>query len=145
MLLETVQNQAKLLWDDPDVDVNRHKRGTVIYTARLFGVFLLNSLTPEFAALLHSRIDPEYSADGPLLFITMCNHIHRNHLAFVESIKNKIRLSTLSKHKNDMAGYVRFFFNLRIITSMGSDDKANNDLILHSFMQLHLTTIPIFQ
>jgi hypothetical protein len=146
VLPQTVQDQAKLLWDDPDVDVNRHKRGTATYTARLFGVFLLNSFTPEFAALLHSRIDPKYSADGPLLFIIMCCHIHRNHLAFVESIKNRIWLATLSDHKNDVAGYLHFLHNnLRIITSTGSDAKAHNDLLPHIFMQLRFTTIPIFQ
>lgn len=105
VLLQTVPDQAKLLWDEPDVDLNHHKGGTAAYTARLFGVFLLNSLTPEFAALLHSRIDPKYSADGPLLFIMMCGHIHKNHLAFVESVKNEIWLSTLSEHKNDVASY----------------------------------------
>jgi hypothetical protein len=79
----------------------------------------------------------------------MCGHIHRNHLAFVESVKNRIRLATLSDHKNDVASYLRYLRflqnNLRIITSTGSDAKAHNDLIPHIFMQLRFTTIPIFQ
>jgi hypothetical protein len=65
----------------------------------LLCVFLVNSLTNDFAALLYSRIDPKYSSDGPLLLYTMCTHLHRNHLTSVESIKNKIRMMTLSEHK----------------------------------------------
>lgn len=88
--LELIKQQAKILWDSTESEVQRHTRCTATYHARLFGVFLLNSLTPDFAALLFSRIDQAYHMDGPLLFITMCTHIHRNHVAFVESVKNKI-------------------------------------------------------
>jgi hypothetical protein len=144
--LADIQNQAKVLWTAPDVELLRHTHGTATYNARLFGVFLLNSLTPDFAALIFSRIDQTYSMDGPLLFITMCQHIHRNHLAFVESIKNKIRLSTLAEHKNDVPAYLQFLQrNLRVITSTGDADTLHNDLLPHIFMQLRSTTIPIFQ
>lgn len=69
----------------------------------------MNSLTPDFATLLHSRTDLDYSTDGPLLLFTMCNHIHRNHLAFIESIKNKIRLATLGEFKNNVKSFSIFF------------------------------------
>jgi len=118
----------------------------VIRDARLFGVFLLNSLTADFAELIFSRIDQVYRMDGPLLFLTMCNHIHRNHVAFVESVKNKIRTSTLAEHKNNVPAYLRFLQkNLRVITSTGEADHSHNDLLPHIFMQLTSTTIPIFQ
>jgi hypothetical protein len=142
----TIQNKAKELWDNPDSWSLRHTRGTPTYNSRLLALFLMNSLTPEFAALLHSRIDPTYSTDGPTLLFTMCFHIHRNHIAFVESIKNKIRLSTLSEFKNDVPSFLRFLQdNLRLITSTGATDNTNNDLIPHILLQLRTTTIPLFQ
>ena len=75
--------------------VDRLTRGTTAYYARLFGVFLSNSLTNDFLTLLYSRTNPAYSADGPLLLHTLCTHIDRNHIAFVESIKTAIRSSML--------------------------------------------------
>jgi len=66
----------------------------------------MNSLTPEFSALLYSHLDSQYSLDGQLIFIMLCNHIHRNHLVFVKAVKNKIRTSTLAEHKNDIPGYL---------------------------------------
>jgi hypothetical protein len=106
----------------------------------------MNSLTNDFAALLHSRIDPAYSSDGPLLLHTMCTHIHRNHIAFVESVKGKIRLATLVEYKDDVPEFLRFLQdNLRLITSAGHDDEAHNDLIPHILLQLRNTKIPIFQ
>jgi hypothetical protein len=144
--LADVQAQVTLLWEALDAEISRHTRGTATYNARLLGVFLLNSLTPDFAALLFSCIDQRYSMDGPLLFIMMCQHIHRNHLAFVESTKNKIRLSSLAEHKNDVPGYLHFLQkNLRVITSTGDADTLHNDLLPHIFMQLRLATIPVFQ
>lgn len=144
--LETVQEKAKLLWDSQSSLIQRHTRGSETYNSRLLALFLMNSITPDFATLLHSRIDQQYSSDGPLLLFTMCNHIHRNHLAFIESIKNKIRLTTLTEFKQDVPSFLRFLQdNLRLITSTGASDTAHNDLIPHILSQLRSTTIPIFQ
>jgi hypothetical protein len=74
--LESAKQQAIQLWSMPNANVLRHTKGTQLYNSRLFALFLFNSLTLEFAALLHSHLDAEYSMDGPLLFIAMCNHIH---------------------------------------------------------------------
>lgn len=81
---ETVLNQAKSLWNNPNATIERHLRGTDLYNSRLLAVFLMNALMTEFTTNLHSRIDQDFSTDGPLLLFTMCNHIHRNHLAFVD-------------------------------------------------------------
>jgi hypothetical protein len=143
---ETVQSKAKELWDSPTSMSSRHTRGTETYNSRLLALFLTNSLTADFAALLHSHIDPNYSTDGPTLLFTMCNHIHHNHLAFVESIKNKNPLATLSEYKNDVPAFLRYLQdNLRLITSTGAADNSHNDLILHILLQLRSTTIPLFQ
>jgi hypothetical protein len=143
---DTVLAQAKSLWNAADASLQSHTRGTTTYYNRLLGVFLMNSLTPEFSALLHSRIDPNYCCDGPLLLFTMCQNIHRNHLAFVESVKHKIRSSTLSDYSNDIQAYLRFLQNnLKLISSTGADASAHNDLIPHILKQLRSTTIPLFQ
>jgi hypothetical protein len=142
----TALDQAKLIWDVPESMNQRHTCGTKTYNSRLFALFLTNSITPSFASLLHSRIDPKYCNDGPLLLLTMCLHIHRNHLAFVESVKNKIRLSSLTEFKDDIETYLRFLQdNLCLITSTGTADTDHNDLIPHILLQLRTTKIPIFQ
>jgi hypothetical protein len=95
-----------------------------------FGLFLMNSITNDFGSLLHSRIDSEYCSDGPLLLITMCQHTHRNHLAFLESIKNKIHLATLAEYDNDVPKFLRFLNdNLKLISSTGALADEHNDLI----------------
>jgi hypothetical protein len=66
------------------------------------------SITNKFAALLHSHIVPGYSSDGPLLLFMMCNHIHWKHLVFVESNKNKIRLSTITEFRDEVQTYLHF-------------------------------------
>ncbi len=69
-----------------------------------------------------------------------------NHLSFIESIKNKIQLITLTEYENDMQAYLRFLGDtLRIISSIGAVDTAHNNRIPHIFMQLRTTTIPVFQ
>jgi hypothetical protein len=93
-------------WTVPDASLLRHKRGTALYNSRLFGLFLMNSLTPEFSSLLYSRLDTRFSLDGQLIFVTLCNHIHRNHLEFVKSVKMKIRMSSLAEFRNDVPAYL---------------------------------------
>lgn len=134
--LETVKNRASLLWDSPNSLTQRHTRGSETYNSHLLALFITNSITSDFATLFHSCIDQNYSSDGPLLLFTMCNHIHRNHLAFVESIKNKIRLSTIAELRQDVSSFLWFFQNnLRLITSTGASNTANNDLIPHILLQ----------
>jgi hypothetical protein len=69
-------NRAKLLWNAPDATVQSHTRGTDTYNSRLLGVFLMNSFTSDFAALIHSHIDTAYCMDGPLIPFIMCQNIH---------------------------------------------------------------------
>ena len=143
---ETINQHSKLLWDAPDAQTQSHIRGTATYNNRLLGVFLMNSLTQEFAALLHTRIDIKYCSDGALLLHTMCQHIHRNHLAFVKSIKSKIRSSQLTDFNNDVPKFLRYLHsNLWPISSTDLKDKEQSDLIPHILHQLRGTTMPIFQ
>jgi hypothetical protein len=67
----------------------------------------------------------------------MCTHIHRNHTAFVESIKNNICLTTLQEHKDNVSLFLRSIQdNLRLISSTGDEDSSHNDLLPHIFLQL---------
>jgi hypothetical protein len=76
----------------------------------------------------------------------MCTHIHQNHTAFVESIKNKIRLTTIQEYKDDAPNFLRALQDdLGLISSMGNIDAENNDLIPHILLQLQCTKIPLFQ
>jgi hypothetical protein len=143
---EMVLAQAKRLWDAPNASDQSHTRGTDTYNACLFGVFLYNSLTPDFIVSLKNCIDCKYCADGPLLLFIICQHIHRNHLAFVKSIKHKIRSSTSVNHNNDVPKYLRFFHdNLKLISSTDALDKEHNVLFPHVLLQLRTMTIPVFQ
>jgi hypothetical protein len=144
--LQIAQQQVQSLWDIPDTNILWHTRGTMAYNSRLFALFFLNLMAPNFAALIHSRIDQCYCTDDPLLFLTMCNHIRQNHLAFVISIQYKINFSTLAEHNNNSPTYLQFLQdNIRIITSTGDADAAHSDLLPHMFMQLCNNAIPLFQ
>jgi hypothetical protein len=143
---DVVLAKAKSAWDNPDIATVWHSRGTEAYYSRLFSIFITNSLMHEFLTILYGRIDPKYSMDGPLLLHTMCHHIHRNHIAFVESIKDKIRTTNLAKYKDDMAALLCFLQNyLRLISSTGATDTSNNDLVPHILTQLWCSKIPLFQ
>jgi len=84
--------------------------------------------------------------DGPLLLHNMCHHIHRNHIAFMESMKDKIRTTTITKHQDDMAALLCFLQNnLYLISSTGATDTSNNDLLPHILNQLGRSKTPLFQ
>jgi hypothetical protein len=76
----------------------------------------------------------------------MCQHIHRNHLAFVESIKHKIPQAMLQEFQNDLPAYLQFLSNtVKLISLTGYQDQEHNDLLPHLLLQLRSTTIPMFQ
>lgn len=74
----------------------------------LLALFFMNSLTTDFAVMLHSCIDPKDSPDGPLLLFVMCARIHRNHLTFMETIKNKVHLATLFEYMTCQHSFIFF-------------------------------------
>jgi hypothetical protein len=83
---DVILARAKTIWDNPNIAVVCHTRGTMAYHARLFGVYLTSSMTSKFLTVLYSQLDPEYSMDGPLLLHTICHHIHRNHVTQRSSV-----------------------------------------------------------
>jgi hypothetical protein len=142
----STSRQGQKILDDLNLAIDCHTCGTVAYYGRLFGVFLTKSLKNDFSTLLWSSVDPSSGTDGSILLHMICSHIHRNHTAFVNSIKNTIHLSTLSECKDDVQLYLWFIHdNLHLISSTGATDSSNNDLTPHILLQLQGTKIPILQ
>lgn len=56
-----VETRVKTIWDSPTIETDRHTRGTPAYNARLFGVFLINSITNDFLTML-SAIQPDLTS-----------------------------------------------------------------------------------
>lgn len=108
-------------------------RGTETYNSRILALFLMNSMTADFAAMIHSCINPKYSLDGSFLLFTMCAH---KHMAFIGSIKKSV--CQLSEFKKDnMQTFLNFLQNnLHLITSTGTTDTMHNDLIPHIILQV---------
>jgi hypothetical protein len=139
--LETAKLHAKTLRDPPDAATLCHTRGANHYHSRLFALFLHNMMTPSFAALIHSRVD-----QITVWMAHYCSSQCAITSTGIMSIKHKIHLSTLGLITRMMSVYLRFLQdNLSIITSTGDADNIHNDLLPHIFMQLQLTTIPLFQ
>jgi hypothetical protein len=70
----TIQDKAKELLDDANSLTLRYTRGTATYILQLLALFLMNSLTSDFAVLLQSCIDPKYRTNGPVFLFMMCAH-----------------------------------------------------------------------
>lgn len=78
----------------------------------------------------------EYHNDGPLILWTICNNIHRNNIAFVKLIKQRIRESILTHFSNDVSKYIiNIKDNLCLITTTDGSSSEHNDLIIYIFRQ----------
>jgi hypothetical protein len=109
--------EAKLRWSSPHVSVDKHNIDHPTFNARVLARLLLGSVTDEFCITIISRISQEYRNDGPLILWIICNNMHCNNIAFVESIKRRVRESTLSQFGDDVPKYILFIKdNLRLIT-----------------------------
>jgi hypothetical protein len=144
---ETVMlNEAKLRWSSSDLSKEKFALDHPTYNARVLARLLLNSITDEFAVTIINRIAHEYRNDGPLILWTICNNIHRNNVAFTETIKAKIRTASLSEFNDDVEKYIiHIMNNLRLITPSDDSSADHNDLILYIFQQLTLCDVTLFK
>jgi hypothetical protein len=71
------------------VNQDKHTVDHPTYNARVFGRLLLRSITDDFSITIINRIPQDFRNDGPLILWTICNNIHRNNVAFVETINRK--------------------------------------------------------
>jgi hypothetical protein len=141
-----ILQEAELRWSSPHVSVDKHTIDHPTFNARVLARFLLGSVTDEFCITIISRISQEYRNDGPLILWIICNNIHCNNIAFMESIKCRVRESTLSQFGNDVPKYILYIKdNLRLITTSGTDATPHNDLLVYLFAQLQLCKVPLFK
>ena len=146
VLEATVVADAKARWTAETVLVDRHTVGHPTYNARLLGKVLLNSITDNVSTTVINRVPQDYRNDGPLILWTICYSIHRNHVAFVETVKKKIRELKLSECHDDVIQYIILVKNdIRLICSATDDTQEHNDLLTYIFTQLLLSTVLPFK
>jgi len=97
----TVTRKAKLRWEATTISRDKHTLSHPTFNAKILAKLLLKSLTDDFLITIVNRIPTALHNDGPLFLWTICHHIHRNNVAFVESIKHSIRSATLANFSND--------------------------------------------
>lgn len=137
---------AKTRWESPDVAHDKITIDHPTYNARCLGHVILGSITDELTLTIIGRINENYRNDGPLLLWYICNNIHRNNIAFTETIKTKIRTATLSQFHDDVPKYVSFLRdNLRLITITDDSTTQHTDLLTYIFKQLSTCAIPAFK
>jgi hypothetical protein len=144
---ETVMLQeARIRWTSPTISIDKHTIDHPTFNARVLARLLLSSVTDDFCITIINRVPQDYRNDGPLLLWIICNNIHRNNIAFVESIKRKIRDSTISQFGDDVPKYILHLKdNLRLITSSDNSNTQHNDLITYLFHQLQQCNVPLFK
>jgi len=87
----------------------------------------------------------KYRNDGPYILWTICNHIHHNNIAFIETIKQRIHNTTLAQFDNNVLKYIMTIRdNLRLITTSSQKD-THKDLLTYLFRQLTACTIEPFK
>jgi hypothetical protein len=138
--------EAKLRWLSPHVSAHKHTIDHPTFNARVLARLLLGSVTDDFCITIISRISQEYRNDGLLILWIICNNIHQNSIAFIESIKCRVRESTLSQFRDDVPKYILYIKdNLRLITTSDTGATPHNDLLVYLFAQLQLCKVPLFK
>ena len=89
-------NEAKHHRLSPTVNCDKHMVDHPTYNARIFGRLLLRSIMDDFSLTIINCIPQQYCNDSPFILWTICKNNHQNNVAFIESIKSKIRDSKRS-------------------------------------------------
>lgn len=137
---------AKMRWTSDSVETDKYTFGHPTYLARCLARLLLCSITEDFYITVIGRIEQDYRNDGPLLLWTVCNNIYRNNIAFVETIKAKLRMANIDQFNNDIPKYITFLRdNLRLITAADDTTTDHNDLLTYIFNALSSSNITLFK
>jgi hypothetical protein len=137
--------EAKLRWHSPTVMTDKHSIDHPTYNARVLARLLLRSVTDDFSITIINRIPQDYHNDGPLILWMICSNIHRNNIAFIETIKTKIRESNVSQFGDDICKYIiHIKDNLCLITTADTSSE-HNDLLTHILLQLCASPIKPFK
>jgi hypothetical protein len=142
----TMTTAAHQRWTSINVATEKHTVDHPTYNSRVLARLLLGSVTDDFAITVINHLERSLRNDGPLILWTICNNIHRNHIAFTETIKQKIRATTIQHFNNDIPKYIiQLKDNLRLITTSTEEDQTHNDLITYIFQQLSECNITLFK
>ncbi len=140
-----IRQQAKNRWDSLTMEIDKHTVDHPTYNARILAKLLFGSIGDDFSLMILHRVPETYRNDGPYVLWTICNHIHRNNIAFNETIKQRIRDSTLVQFDNDVLKYIiSVRDNLRLITTSSKQDN-HNDLLIYIFRELTTCSIEPFK
>jgi len=143
---DTVTDLARHRWSATTVNTDKLTFGHETYNARCLGRLILSSQTDELALLIIARLDPSLRSDGPMILWSICHHIHRNNVAFVESTKQKIRQATLSQFGDDITKYITYARDaLHLITAAEDDTTTHKDLLTHIFATLSTSPVQHFK
>ncbi len=113
--------------------------------ARLLAKCLLASISTDLTVTLINRILQLYRNDGTYILWALTNNIYRNNIAFIETIREKIFITDLTQHNQDIEKYLIFIKNnLRLITTQSSPSEQHIGLITYSLHQLKQTKNQIF-
>ena len=86
---ETMISLAQRRWYSPTLNQDKYTFGHDTYKVRCFAHLLFGSITDDLSTLILGRVDQDFRNDGPLLLWVICNNIHRNNIAFIETINLK--------------------------------------------------------
>jgi len=110
----------------------------------LTGKCLLVSLTSSITFTIINRIPQQFQNDGTLVLWALTNNVHRNNIAFIEHVCEKITTATLANHQNDVERYLIYIKNnLRMINNT-TDSTEQNGLITYILHPLKQASNPIF-
>jgi hypothetical protein len=143
---DVILQAAKTRWDSPTVFQDKITIDHPTYNARCLARVIIGSITDDFSQTIISRIDDNLRHDGPLLLWYICNNIHRNNIAFNETIKAKIRSATLSQFHDDVFKYLSYLRdNLRLIVIADDKNNQHQDLLTYIFESLSACAVPKFK
>jgi hypothetical protein len=114
-------------WTSPTKDVDKHTIGHPTCQARLLAKCLMQSLTTTLVLTITIRVPHKYHNDSTYILWALSNNIHRNNIAFMEHIREKIATATIAHHQNDIEKYLIYIKNnLRMITMKSTKSTQNN-------------------
>ncbi len=99
---DDITRAAEDRWKSPTIASDKLTLDHPMFNARVLGRLLMASITDTFSITTINRVPQNLRKDGPLLLWTVCNHIHRNNIAFIETIKTKIRNATPTQFGDDV-------------------------------------------
>lgn len=123
--------EAKLHWLSPTIATDKHFIDHPNYNAHVLARLLLCSVTEDFSITIINRIPQNYRNDGPLILWTICNNTHLNNIAFIKTIKTKIRDSNISQFGDDVCKYIVHIKDNLCLINAPDDSCEHYDLITH--------------